>query len=369
MSEEKRILIMTCSHGSGHQMIAQTLKDKYEEYGCEVKVFDIFNEYNRLLNITMEKLYLLSYKGLFENIYGFLYNSFNSFNHKQYKHFDHLFYGLFKDIVINVINGYDPDLIVNTYNHRTVAINKKEFYPDIPLVNVVTEFTLPSFWVHDNVDKYYLACEETKNELLDYGEKDEKIEVFGIPVRKNFLEELDLESLYKKYNIDKNKTTVILFAGTFGVLKHITQICNRLEKMNDIQTIVICGLNKKLYKKLKRKNYENIRLMRYISEIQELYAVGDIMITKPGGTVLSEIVKTKIPVILYNPVPGQEMENAKIFDSLNAGIVANKVDDLISEVLFLSKNKEKRKTMSSNLEKMDYGDSAKLIVEDSLKLI
>lgn len=360
-----RVLILTCSHGSGHRVIAQTLEAKYKEYGCDVEVFDVFNEYNRLLNVTMEKLYLLSYKPFIDKIYGFLYYLTAKDVDKS---LDSTFYKLFKDIVVNVISGFKPDLIVNTYNHRTVALNKAA-YPDIPIVNVVTEFTLPSFWIHENVDKYYLASERTKEILMELGEDEDKAKVTGIPVREDFSVKYDKEALFEKYNLDKEKKTLIIFAGTFGVLKNLTKICSGIEKINGLQTIVVCGLNKKLYKKLKRKDYKNIQIMRYISDIQEIYDVADFMITKPGGTVLSEAVRKCVPVILYDPVPGQELENAEIFQSIGAGIIASTTKEVLSEVIYLLDHPQALSRMKSALETLNYGDATETIVEDSLKLI
>lgn len=357
---------MTCSHGSGHRMVAQTLKTQYEEIGCTVEVFDIFNEYNRLLNIGMEKLYLLSYKPFISRIYGYLYYLAGQDVDKS---LDHTFYSLFKDIVVNVISGFQPDLIVNTYNHRTVFLNKEEYFPEIPLVSVVTEFTLPSFWVHENNDKYYLACSQTKERLLQTGTPEEKIMVTGIPVRKNFKEKNNLQELKKKYNLDPNKKTLVIFAGTFGVLKNLNKICDGLDKIKDLQTLVICGLNKKLYNKLSKRNYKNIHVERYISDIQEIYEIGDFMVTKPGGTVLSEVVVTKMPVILYDPVPGQELENAQIFEKEGAALIANSYTEVLAQIYYLKNNDKKLTEMKKNLERMNYGDSTELIVRDSLQLI
>ncbi len=356
---------MTCSHGSGHKMIAQTLKDKYEEYGCEVLIFDIFNEYNRFFNLIMEKLYLLSYKSILDKIYGYLYYSFEESNSPL---FDKLFYGIFKDIVLNIIHGFNPDLIVNTYNHRTVAINK-DFFPNIPLVNIVTEFTLPHFWIHDNIDRYYLASNDTKKELKKFNVPDEKILISGIPVRKNFFKKLNKDLLKEKYHMDKDKPILVIFAGTFGVLKDLTKICNLIDNIPDLQTIVICGLNKKLFKKLEKKNYKNIKLMRYVNDIQEIYEIGDLMLTKPGGTVLSEIVQKHIPSILYNPTPGQEKENAQVFVNNGAAIVAYNPEDVNFFVKRLINDNNLRDQIDRNLKKLNFGDSSKIIVEDSLNFL
>ncbi len=356
---------MTCSHGSGHRMIANTLKEKYEELGCEVLVFDIFNEYSRLMNVMMEKLYLLSYKPVIDKIYGYLYHSTDKEDGDSLDRF----YALFKDIVVNIITGFNPDLIVNTYNHRSVPLFKNTYYPDIPLISVITEYTLPSFWVHDSNDKFYVACDTTKERLENHGISPEKIAVTGIPVRENFERKLDKAELYEKYGLDPNKKTLVIFAGTYGVLKQLERICQGVDQFEGLQTIVVCGLNHKLYKKLTKRDYKNIIIERYINNIEEIYELGDFMVTKPGGTVLSEIVKTKMPVILYDPVPGQELENAMIFSKLKAGIIAKNVNEVLDSINYFLCIPESTELIRKNLEKLDYGNSTELIVRDSLKLI
>lgn len=365
-NKKQRILIMTCSHGSGHRMVAQTLKDKYIQKGCEVLVFDIFNEYNRFLNLFMEKLYLLSYKPLIDRIYGFLYYSTEK---RTETIVDNGFYVLFSDIVNNVVSGFKPDLIVNTYNHRTVNLNKDKYFPDIPLVSVVTEFTLPNFWIHKSNDKYYIASEATKDKLLKAEIPEESIVVSGIPVREIFNKKITKEELLDKYNLSKDKKTLVIFAGTFGVLKDIRKICDGIEKIPGLQTIVVCGLNKKLYKKLQKQNYENISIMRYVNDINEIYEVGDFMVTKPGGTVLSEVTRTHLPVILYDPVPGQEKENALIFANLQAGLIAENVEEVLSKIILLKENDQVREKMEQSLKKLNKGDAAEIIVNDSLNLL
>ena len=52
---------MTCSHGSGHKMIANTLKTEYDKAGCEAELFDVFREFNKTFNYFFEKAYLLSF--------------------------------------------------------------------------------------------------------------------------------------------------------------------------------------------------------------------------------------------------------------------------------------------------------------------
>lgn len=69
---EPKILILTCSHGSGHKMVAQTLKESFEARGHLVSVEDLFDKTNPTLNRMIEKSYLLSYSigsSFYERVY------------------------------------------------------------------------------------------------------------------------------------------------------------------------------------------------------------------------------------------------------------------------------------------------------------
>lgn len=356
---------MTCSHGSGHQMIANTLKDRYEANDCIVEVFDVFNEFNKIMNMGMEKLYLYSYKG-FGKIYQFFYYQTEN---KQDSPIERRFWLLLKDVVLDIIQDFRPDLILNTYNHRTVPLLKNEYFPEIPIVSVITEFCLPGFWVHPNTDRYYVACDETKAALMRVGTPEDHVVVTGIPVRESFYLPLDRESLMKKYELDPSLTTLIIFAGTYGVLRRLKTICRGIDQIEGLQTIVVCGRNHNLYRSLHAQNYKNIRLMRYVPEIHELFCCGDFMITKPGGTVLSEIAATCMPVILYDPVPGQELENAEIFRNRGAAVIARDPAEVFYQTIHFKNSSEQKKSMQQALKGMYYGRSSDLIVNDTLRML
>ncbi|MGI6108884.1 MAG: MGDG synthase family glycosyltransferase [Eubacteriaceae bacterium] len=363
--QKKKVLIMTCSHGSGHKMIASTLKAEYDKAGCETELFDVFREFNVGFNYVFEKAYLLSY-GAFGWAYKYLYyhnedNIEKDFNKTEW------YWGIFKDTVLDIIRDFKPDLIVNTYSYRIVSILKKEFYPEIPVVSVVTEFCMPGFWVHPDTDRYYVACEQSRQKLISEGIAAENVVTSGIPVRSQFRLPLDREYLMMKYGLDPGKTTLIIFAGTYGVLKNLDTICEGIECISDLQTVVVCGKNRKLKAQLKVHHYKNIQILGYVADIHELFCCGDFMVTKPGGTVLSEIVAAEMPVILYDPVPGQELENAELFRDAGAALIAKTSDEVFYHIMHLKGYKKQQESMKAALRKMNYGDSAKHIVTDSIR--
>jgi processive 1,2-diacylglycerol beta-glucosyltransferase len=110
-----------------------------------------------------------------------------------------------------------------------------------------------------------------------------------------------------------------------GPIKTIVRSLEKVE--NNLQEIIVCGTNKKLYRSLKKKikKYnKKIVLLAYAGNMNELMSVSDIIITKPGGVTTSEALAKKIPMIIVKPIPGQEENNTVYLTQRQAAI---KVDE------------------------------------------
>ena len=87
----------------------------------------------------------------------------------------------------------------------------------------------------------------------------------------------------------------------------------------DFQIISVCGNNKTLKKKIDqlvlRKRIYNFG---FVDNIDIIMDAADCIITKPGGLTTSESLAKRIPMILINPIPGQEERNMEFL--LNNGL-------------------------------------------------
>lgn len=359
----KKVLILTCSHGSGHQMVTQALKESFLKRGCEVFTKDLFHETNAGINKIIEKSYLLSY-GFGSHIYKKMYDSMEKSAHGA---FIYKLWTLTRKTLLHLIDTLHPDCIINTYPYTISSILKREQYPDIPVFTVVTDFCIPAAWEHQDTDRFYVACDQVENSLIRFGISPDKIIKTGIPIRQAFYAPYDKKQLQKKYHLSPDKKTLILFAGTYGVLKNMSEICQKIDHFEQLQTIVICGKNHSLYQTLSALHLKNTQIMGFVDHIAELYHCGDLMITKPGGITLSEVIATKTPVILYKPVPGQENENAEWFKKCGAAIVTHTEAELLIAIESLKNNEVQQHSMKNALGKMDYGHSADRISDDILK--
>ena len=94
-----------------------------------------------------------------------------------------------------------------------------------------------------------------------------------------------------------------------------------------MQLIVLAGTNKRLLrwlKKMQGKTDKKMLMYEFVDYVEELMEISTLIITKPGGMTTSEALAKALPMVIVNPLPGQEMRNADFL--LQAGI-AIRVDD------------------------------------------
>ena len=57
----------------------------------------------------------------------------------------------------------------------------------------------------------------------------------------------------------------------------------------------------------------NVKILEFTNQVPELMSISDLVVTKPGGLTTSESLASHLPMLIINPIPGQEEENAEFF--------------------------------------------------------
>ena len=78
--------------------------------------------------------------------------------------------------------------------------------------------------------------------------------------------------------------------------------------------------------------HDSIKILDYTNKIPELMSVSDLVVTKPGGLTTTESLASGLPIIVINPIPGQEEENAEFLEQHGVAIWLKK-DDNVKEIL------------------------------------
>jgi len=249
---------------------------------------------------------------------------------------------------INLLCREKPDLIISTHflTSEISAYLKNNKKINSKLTTVITDFGVHPFWISRGTDFYIVASDFTKKIMTDYGIEESKVKALGIPIDKKFLKEYDRGALCDKLGIDKNKFTALIVTGSFG-MGPIEEIVELLH--GEVQLLVVCANNKRLYKKLKEKNYPDCSVFGFVDNVQELMSAADIIITKPGGLTSSEVLAIGIVPIFISAIPGQETENVKALEKYGVGLSVKNIRDIKKIVLDYKNNPEKFRKNKENI--------------------
>jgi processive 1,2-diacylglycerol beta-glucosyltransferase len=221
------------------------------------------------------------------------------------------------------------------------------------------------------VDLYFTATEEIKNSLMFYGISPQKIITSGIPVHPKFSGDKDKRELLAKYELNGELPVILISAGSFGVTPLGEVIAEFGGIKGEFQMAVVCGKNDKLRKGLEVKRKSEPRLKRvfgFVDFMDELMALSDLLITKPGGITVSESMSVGVPMILIEPIPGQEEANADYVVEQGAGVKARNLPVLLHKLGMLIRDPEKLADMSKRAKAISRPDAAKMIVEAAVNL-
>ena len=332
----KNIIIVTASMGAGHnkaaKAVAEAVKRKYPIN--KVNVIDFMSTDTAYFNSLVKDIYLkmLDYM---PNFYEFFYK-FTATPVKGGTAQAVFAHAMKKDMRA-LIKKYEADIIICTHPFPCAAASylKQSGEIDVPIATVMTDFCIHQFWVYKNTDVYFTASSRLKQDLIAEGIAAEKIFATGIPIGYKFRQSFDKDALFRKFSLDKNKPVILMMGGGLG-MGGVKNALMQIEKLKtDLQILVVTGANVSLWSEINeyaQHSKHKITVWGYSHNIQELMAVSTVLISKPGALTVSEALAMELPMILHNPIPGPEADNAK-FIAENGAAVWVKHEDTIDAVI------------------------------------
>ncbi len=324
----KRILLMYISQVSGHRQSAVAIQKSLKSLNPDCTIMNI-NGFGYTYPL-MEKIVNTAYLGVIRRaprIWEYLYD--NPKIIKASEKFKQNIHRYSHKKLQPLINTFKPDVVICTqaFPCGMVADYKKTYQLPMQVVGVLTDFAPHLYWLHPGVDYYIVPTEEAKMRYIHEGVNPDAIKVFGIPIRQKFAEKLNGEVIAHKLGLTLSVPVILIMGGGQGLgpIKEAVKSLIRLER--PLQMIVIAGTNTKLVhwlKKMQRKTSKKIIYYDYASNVDELMEVSTLIVSKPGGMTTSECLAKGLPMVIVDPIPGQEERNAQFL--LSAGI-AVRVDD------------------------------------------
>lgn len=357
-----KILILTAATGGGHIRAAVAI-EKYLNDNCpgvEVRVADALKTISSVLDKTVcDGYHFLATKA--PKMFGKLYESTN-----QETHFANLvpkLSGMFRRRLFPLIQEFQPDAIITTHPFVTEMISdlKADGKLEAPLLCVMTDYGPHKTWLSDCVDAYIVSNEDMAENMVRYMDVPrEKVYPFGIPVHDVFFEKADKQAILRELELDEDRMTILIMAGSFGVNNILSVFREITELPQDFQIIIITGRNEKLYEAFEKEipqSPKKCKLVYFTSEVEKYMKASNLIVTKPGGLTISEALACNIPLAVFDAIPGQEEDNANFLMNHGMAVRIGKGDSCAETIETLLQDENKLQNMKESCEKFDKSKS------------
>lgn len=345
MNDHLRVLILSASAGSGHLRAAAALEKACRERPAigEVVNVDSLSYTNKLFRQFYSKFYFKLMRNA-PTLLGWFYDNLDE--PWKTERMRLMLSRLNTRPLVRMIRKFKPDVTICThflpaeiisYLLSTGAIQTRH-------VIVVTDLDVHAMWLSHHFHHYFVASDEARVHLKMTGLPDDRITVSGIPVDPAFAEPSDRAALCRRHQLDPHLPVLLVSLGAVGVegAEEVVRALSYLKTRS--QVILMCGnhaLVKDQYLNAIRRVTApavTFRVLGNTNDVAEWTHMATLLIGKPGGLTLSECMACGVPMVIYQPMPGQEERNSDHLLEAGAAVKCNhsttlafKTDELLTD--------------------------------------
>ncbi len=329
-----RILIATVTAGAGHVQAATALEEAWPKLRPrdELERVDLLEFVSRL----HRKVYVQGYVKLIEHapeLWSLVFKKTdNPALVRKVSRLRRAFARHSNQKFVRYVRQFQPGIVLCTHYLPLEILGYLETRkrgPDPLTVSVVTDFEAHALWMEQAVDLYCVAAEETKARLVARGANPDNVVVTGIPIAAKFSDQPNARAVRKTLGLRDDLPMLLVLGGGFG-MGPVAEILAELDKVErSFQTVVVAGKNKDLQRELACQEHSHpTKVLGFVTNMHELMAAADLIISKPGGLTTSEALALGKPLFILNPIPGQEAANSDFLLERGAAAKVNRVEDV-----------------------------------------
>ena len=274
--------------------------------------------------------------------------------------------------LINLVKDFRPDIILCTHFMPAGVIswligNGKL---DAQLGVVVTDFHFHAFWITRAFNWYFVAQEEDKIHMEALGLPSDRIEITGIPVDPEFAMPVDAAAVLLRHGLKPGRPTLLIAGGALGMSPASAVVRQILQLDRDFQAIIVCGRNEEMLAEISalvKDRPDDFRVFGYTTEVSDFMAVASILLSKPGGMTTAEALARGLPMVILDPIGGQEERNSDVLLECGAALKCTELTLITHKLRLLLDDPEKLLRMSNNARKLGRpnaaADIARIVME------
>ena len=343
-----KILFLSVTAGQGHNQAAKGIMQRMTDRGHSCKLIDTLDYIEPMLGEAVDK----GFRALVANMpkaFGVGYNMAQRAeeNFEITTRVTQLVSDVACRRLIEVFESFQPDVVVCT--HCMAAQIASSVYGmgkcNAARIGILTDYTLHPYWKGVNLDALVTPSEQLHYGIMQAGMPERILKPCGIPIDPKFGKVIDKAEARKSIGIP-DMPTVLIMGGSMGNGDVVSAI-ERLDQLPlDFQMVVVCGSNEKLKSKLDEMlTVKKLTVYGYSKVVDVLMSASDLIVTKPGGLTVSESIAKALPMVLIDPIPGQEERNMDFLTNHGMAMRTSKYVTVDAVVWQLLSHPERRELM------------------------
>ena len=370
-----RLLILSASAGAGHVRAGEALAAAARDLApsAEVRHCDILD--------LADSFYKKAYAGSFlqmvnraPGLWGQFYKTSDRPGDEQrarekvVRFFDRLEFARFR----RFLSDFGPDAVIATHflPCQVLAPYRRRGRFAFRLGLAVTDFDVHAFWVQPTADRFFVGSDELAVRLAARGIESGRVAVTGIPIAPDFARPRDREALRRSFGIESRTVAVLVMSGGAGV-GSLADAVRAVLECGRLHVLAVAGSNAALKLALEALPVPRgaaLTVFGFVDPIGDLMAASDIAVTKSGGLTTAECLTMGLPMVVRDPIPGQEERNCDFVLEAGAGVKAHGLDSLAYKVGRLLADPARRRRMSEAARAAGRPEAAADVVGAMLKM-
>lgn len=372
--DRHNVMILAAGVGNGHNRAGQALQKAFaaDPRVSQVMFVDCLNYTNDAFKEMYSHYFIETIKKA-PSLWGYAFEKTDVPWHDV--NFRHWFERINAKRLIKKIHNVKPTICVCTHFMPAIIISRLMMKDKLSthLSVVVTDYYVHATWMTDLFCRYFVPHQEGKIQLLASGFPDERVMVSGIPIDPVFAQQKDKGELLRKFDLQNDLPIILLSAGSVGKMTAEEMIRLMSTIQTPAQIVILCGKHDKLKSDLETiiekspTKQLTFRALGFTTEMDEWMTVADLLIGKPGGLTLTESLAKSLPMIIWDPIPGQEVYNSVFLLENGAGLAPTSKSTLAFKVDTILKDKPRLQKMQQAAAKLVNPDSALTIANKILE--
>ncbi|WP_425557411.1 MGDG synthase family glycosyltransferase [Deinococcus aluminii] len=330
-----RALILSASFGSGHHQANDALDRALRAAGVDLRArhadfIAYLNAFERAVTVGTYDAWLRHAPGMYKAFYEW------TDQETEPRALTGTFGWLGLRGILRDMRDVRPEVVVSSFPTPVALAHtaRQRLRADFLNALVVTDYRVHHHWARPEAELLMVANEEARGQMVDRWRLPEaNVAVTGIPIAPAYrtLIGADRRALREKHGLKVDEPLILVSGGGTGTYRALNRVLNELSNLGRrVQVLVLAGARGR---GVTRVGGATVHALGFTTAFPELLAASDLVVGKAGGLTVAEATTLGVPLVIFEPIPGQEEHNADYLVRHGAGLWAHALAEVRPAVL------------------------------------